>query len=308
MENKLQVIVNESGLETTKAKVMIERFSDYFQIADEWEKKARAIVVTNESQVADMQMARVGRLFLRDKRIALEKTRKELKEQSLREGKAIDGIANILKSIIVPIEDHLENQEKYIENKEKARLEAEAIETARKEEAARIAAEIAEAAERERIKAENERLRKEAEEKERMIAEERKKAQAEIERVEREKREAERKARAEKEEAERAARLAMEEKEREIRAEKEKAEKARMALENKIRAEKEEAARIEAENKQRIEAAAMASDYEKLDGFATALSRIVYPVVSSEKANRLLKRVESEIASIIRMINRSNKE
>ena len=73
MENQLEKIVNESGLESTKAKVMLERFESYFKIAEEWEIKAKTILVLNGTQTADMEMARVGRLFLREKRISIEK-------------------------------------------------------------------------------------------------------------------------------------------------------------------------------------------------------------------------------------------
>lgn len=52
MENKLSVIVKESGLEKTKAQVLLDNFSNYFQIAADWEKKAKAIVVTDASQTA----------------------------------------------------------------------------------------------------------------------------------------------------------------------------------------------------------------------------------------------------------------
>ena len=117
VENQLQVIVKDSGLEPTKAKFILDNFQNYFEVADEWTKKAKSILVTNENQTADMEMARVGRLFLREKRIAIEKVRKELKEQALREGKAIDGIANVLKALIVPIEEYLEQQEKLVEIK-----------------------------------------------------------------------------------------------------------------------------------------------------------------------------------------------
>jgi len=178
-DNKLQVIINDSGLETTKARVLLENFKDYFDIADEWETKAKAIVVTDENQTPDMQMARVGRLFLRDKRIAIEKIRKDLKEQSLREGKAIDGIANILKSLIIPIEEYLEKQERFVEIRDaeitkQKRIEAERLLQA-KEEAERIAREKTEIAERERIRKENEALRAEAIERERINQIERKK-------------------------------------------------------------------------------------------------------------------------------------
>ena len=111
MENQLQTIVQQSGLEKNKADFILKQFQDYFKIAAEWEDKAKTIIVTDASQKSEMEMARVGRLFLREKRIAVEKARKNLKEQALREGKAIDGIANVLKALIVPIEEYLDKQE-----------------------------------------------------------------------------------------------------------------------------------------------------------------------------------------------------
>ncbi len=89
MKNDLALMIKESGLEQTKAQVLLDKFTGYFQIASDWEKKAKAITVTDAGQKAEMQMARTGRLFLREKRIQIDRTRKELKEQSLREGKAI---------------------------------------------------------------------------------------------------------------------------------------------------------------------------------------------------------------------------
>jgi len=189
--NQLEVIVAESGLESTKAKAILEQFRGYFDLAAEWEEKAKVIVVTDASQETEMKMARTGRLFLRDKRLAIERTRKELKEQSLREGKAIDGIANVLKALIVPIEEHLDRQEHYVEikakeaaDKERARLEAEA-------QAKREAEEKAKREEAERMRAENERLRREADEREAEAREERMKAEAERRKAEQKARDAE---------------------------------------------------------------------------------------------------------------------
>lgn len=210
MDNQLQIIVEQSGLEQTKAQVLLDNFSNYFQIASEWEKKAKMIKVVNESQTDDMKLARVGRLALREKRITLEKKRKELKEQSLREGKAIDGIANTLKAVIVPIEEYLEKQEKFVEIKTANKQEAERLEAEKKEEEERIAKEKADVEERERIRIENEKLKKEAEERERVLQEERTKAEAErkkqeeklrkeIEEADRKRKEAEMKAKAEQE-------------------------------------------------------------------------------------------------------------
>lgn len=132
MENKLQILVKESGLEQPKAQVLLDNFSDYFKIAAEWEEKAKAIKVTDESQTADMKIARIGRLELAKKRQDIEKTRKELKEQSLREGKAIDGIANVLKALFIPIEQYLDRQEKFVEIKKAEKAELVRIEVEKK--------------------------------------------------------------------------------------------------------------------------------------------------------------------------------
>jgi len=175
MENKLAVIVRESGLETTKAKYVLEKFQDYFEITSEWEKKAKTIIVTNETQQAEMQMARAGRLFLMRKRTDIEKVRKELKEQALREGKAIDGISNILKALIMPIEEYLDKQERFVEIREESKQEALRIEAEKKAEEERIAKEKADAEALERARLENEKLKTEAIKREKQIMAERKK-------------------------------------------------------------------------------------------------------------------------------------
>lgn len=175
-DNQLAVIVQESGLESTKAAFILETFQDYFKIAAEWELKAKAIVVTDESQTAEMKMARVGRLFLKEKRVAIEKARKELKDQSLREGKAIDGISNVLKGLIIPIEQYLNQQERFVEIKAEIAEKKRLAEEERKAEEERLAIEAEERAEQERIRVENEKLKADAVEKERLLAEERRKA------------------------------------------------------------------------------------------------------------------------------------
>jgi translation initiation factor 3 subunit A len=120
-ENQLTVIVERAQLDKTKADYILETFKAYFSIAAEWEVAVKDLVVTDESQTDLMAKAKKGRLALKDKRVELERTRKNLKEQSLREGKAIDGIANVLKGLIEPLEDHLEKQEKFIEIREAER-------------------------------------------------------------------------------------------------------------------------------------------------------------------------------------------
>ena len=57
---------NEEALDNRER--FLEKFQDYFKIAAEWETKAKTIIVTNDEQKTDMEIARVGRLFLREKR------------------------------------------------------------------------------------------------------------------------------------------------------------------------------------------------------------------------------------------------
>lgn len=236
MENKLPTLIKASGLDKTKSQVLLDNFQDYFKIASEWEIKARAINVTDESQTADMKMARVGRLFLKDKRVSIERQRKELKEQSLREGKAIDGIANVLKALLIPIEEHLEKQEKFIEIKQAEETEKKRL----KDEQDRIDAEI---------KAEEERVKKEKAEAEAKVEKEKKEFEAKVE-----KEKADAKAKADKwqakikkelEEAEEKAKKLKADAEEKLKAEKEKKEKAKKEYEEKIK-------KAEEENKKRL--------------------------------------------------------
>lgn len=123
METSLVEIVEQNGLEKTQAQTILDQFSGFFEQAKTLEEEARSIVVTDESQVEDMKRARVARLTLKDIRVNAEKVRKALKEDSLRKGKAIDGIANVIKALVVPIEEYLESQERFAEFRETERKE-----------------------------------------------------------------------------------------------------------------------------------------------------------------------------------------
>lgn len=267
MENQLVKIVKESGLEQSKSQVLLANFQNYFEIAAEWENKAKMLIVTNESQKAEMKMAREGRLFLKEKRVAVERTRKELKEQSLREGQTIDAIAKILKNLIEPIENYLEQQEKFIEIKEAA-MKAE-----RKEKRVKILTDLNfdfqfvdilnmpdEKFNELVLKIENERDAKIAAEKK---AEEERIAKIEAERIENER------IRIENERLKKEA----EEKEKQAKIEREKIEKER-EIERKKQAEilakqeseAKEKARIEAEKQAKIQAELKAkAEAEKLE-------------------------------------------
>lgn len=260
-ENQLAVVVQKYELEPTKAQVMLDNFSNLFKFAAEYEQIAKNTVVTDASQTDQMQIARIYRLKVRDERLAVEKIRKELKEQSLREGRAIDGISNILKALLVPIEEHFAKQERFIEIKvaeeiariaEEERLEAERLERERIEAEEKVRRD-----EEERIRAENEQLRKDKEEAERKAAEEREVAAKKQRALEAAKRKSEQKAKAEREAAEAAAQKAREE----------QAERDRAAEIERRRVEAENQAKLEDERKKREKTEAarqVAEDQERI--------------------------------------------
>lgn len=157
--NQLLVIIKENELSEDKSKILFARFANFFSDAELWAKKAKLIKVTNESQKVIMDQARQGRLFLRKIRLDIENCRKDLKEQSLREGRAIDKVAKVLKEQIEPIEEYLDRQEHFVEYKE---AEKEAIiqaEVATRMEQERLAEEKRKSEELEVTRRENERLR-----------------------------------------------------------------------------------------------------------------------------------------------------
>lgn len=251
-----------------------ESFTQFFAEAEKWRKQALEIRITDASQTTEMKLARTIRLALRQVRVAAEKKRKELKEDALRMGKAIDGANNMLLAAIEPLERHCKEQEEFAERlaeEQRQKLITERREAlqpflqpghplpaldsmdeaqftkflddmrmlhdAREREAKRIEAErvAREAAEA----AEKERLRQEAEKlaREKAEAEEKAKA-AEKAREEAELRLAEERAAAEA--------AAIKEREAAERAHREAAEKARKeseALEAKAKAEREAAER-----------------------------------------------------------------
>lgn len=128
IETQIVLTVPDQELAPSFLTNLREGFQQFFVKAEEWRQKAVAIRVTSADQKGEMKMAKLARIELKNIRCAAEGTRKKLKEQSLREGRAVDGIKNLLDAAIVPLEDYLETQEKYGE-----RLEAERISKLRSE-------------------------------------------------------------------------------------------------------------------------------------------------------------------------------
>ena len=157
--NQLALEIQKRKIDKPIAEILLKNFQDFFKEAAEWEEKAIMICVVNENQTEDMKKARELRLSIAKRRVAVEKARKKLKEDSLRQGKAIDGIANILKAIFEPLEKHLYLQEKFVELRE-AKILREAQEKADAiEEKKLLALQEKEAKKQERLLEENVKLK-----------------------------------------------------------------------------------------------------------------------------------------------------
>ena len=185
-QQRFQVMVKEAQLDQSRADYLLQNFSGHFKEAAEWAKKAKDIIVTNENQTVMMEIARTGRLFLSKKRQEIEKARKWMKEPALREGQAIDKIANLLKDTIIPTEEHLRRQEDFVKLRQEAEAERIRLEVETRLEQERIAKEKADAEALAKAQAENARLRKESEAKEKALAEERRKVAYEQEKIKKE--------------------------------------------------------------------------------------------------------------------------
>lgn len=278
---ELSTLIENSMVEIETAKSLHEAFLPFYEQALDWNKQAKTIVVTDATQLTEMKQAREARLALKAIRISVENRRKTLKEDSLRKGKAIDGVANLLKALIEPTEAYLQEQEDFTKiaeanRKEKLKIEREqllqpfGITTAfykldeMDEETFKVLYSNAKLSFERKIeeekKAEEERIAREQEalkeqERIRIENEELKRKQAEQERLLREERmkaEEERKANEEKLKRER------EEAEKKLAEEKARAEAEAKLLreeqERKLAAERVERQRVEAELKAKQEA------------------------------------------------------
>lgn len=317
--NEIALVAQNAGLAPTGVENLLKRFAAYFNEAKKLAEGAKEIVVTDESQTDLMLKARETRLSLKSLRTHVEAVRVELKEQSLREGRAIDGVSNLIKALIVPVEEHLEKQEKYAEIKELERIQkkyeeriallspyvddislyaikdmsdvvfdnllagCKASYQAKKDaeakaEADRIAKEKEKEEEDRKIREENEKLKKEAEEKQ--------KESDRIAKEQEEKLEKERKAREEAEAKLKAEKEAQEKKERDAKA----AEEAKKAAEE------------EAKRK-----ALLAPDKEKLVELAGTIDKITLPAVSSKEAGDVVNEVQTKLSALSNYLREKSK-
>lgn len=253
--------------------------------------------------------ARALRLKLKAIRIDAEKTRKALKEDSLRRGKAIDGLNNLLEYQLVPVEQAMEEIEKAEERREAARKAA--LKAMREEELRQfadpthyalgempeeswqqlLAGAKAAKAERDRLAAEAEAARIEAA---RLAEEARIKAeqerQAEMARL-----------RAEREKAEAAAEAARQQAAKELARLAEEARKAKAEADRLAALEAARQAEIAAQQAAAAKAAhdaAMAPEREKVAAFAAMLRTLHAPDLQTDAGRELADRINRNIGRL----------
>jgi len=115
MKNELTKVIEQEKIIPTQAEFLLENFKIIFETAKEFELKASKIKVTDISQVEEMKKANELRIEIKNLRCEANNKRAELKAESLRTGKAIQGFYNVIEALTKPMESHLLKQEKFAE-------------------------------------------------------------------------------------------------------------------------------------------------------------------------------------------------
>lgn len=111
--DQITLIVEQTGVQKSTADELSASFGPIFGQLSEWKTKAVSLVVTDASQATEMKQAREARLALKDIRVSADKRRKELKEDSIRYGRAVQSVYNYIEDEIKPLEEHLLLQENF---------------------------------------------------------------------------------------------------------------------------------------------------------------------------------------------------
>jgi hypothetical protein len=85
----------------------------------ELSKKYLSLKINGLNDEKGFKDVHAARMDVRNRRIAVEKKRKELKEDALKFGKAVDAEAKRITGLLAPIEEHLEAEESAVENEKK---------------------------------------------------------------------------------------------------------------------------------------------------------------------------------------------
>lgn len=122
MALELQTQFEDYKVNKDTSKNIATAYSPFVKEFNESKDEAFSIVVNDINDIEGMQKAKEMRKKLQRIRIDLEAKRKEIKEYSLRTGKAIDGLASFITAAIVDAEKHVERQEKFAIEKENERI------------------------------------------------------------------------------------------------------------------------------------------------------------------------------------------
>jgi DNA repair exonuclease SbcCD ATPase subunit len=295
MSNIKLIVAQSNVTEETKA-LLEDRFSGFLAQTQEWSEKAKLLVVTSDDQTEDIAKAKTARLALKAIRVEAERTRKTLKEDSLRYGQAVQAVYNLIESQIKPIEEHLQLQEDF--TKLKAARERQQLKEEREAEIAPYREFVPniviedmteenfgklfwackvqfEQAEKAKAEAEQKRIEAEkAAELERLrIKEENERLRVELAKKEQERKAAEEKTKKELEEVNRKAEEARQAHLEQVRAQRAELE----AIEAKRRAEEAEMQRLESLRIAQEKASQAAPDKEKLLAFADKIFYMPVP-------------------------------
>jgi len=119
-EEVLDAIVKRENIAAPTAATLLASFAPYRGEIETALTEARGI--TDDTDVEQRKKARECRLTLKRIRVNVENTRKTSKEDAVRYGKAVDGMANVLKFLCEPEEKRLEAIEEAEQRRELERI------------------------------------------------------------------------------------------------------------------------------------------------------------------------------------------
>lgn len=343
-QNSIALYLDNNQVEAETKSTLLQSFEAFFTQAQEWKDKASGLVITSVDQKEEIKQAKEARIALKNIRVNTEHKRKELKEESLRKGQTIDAIAKIITNEILPIEEHLEKQEKFAEL-EAARIKAE-LQAARETELAKYDVEgqfyqlgsmpeetyaqllgnskiafdakvqAALVAEAERIaneKAEAERLKAEREaeaERIRLQAIENERLNKELEAQRKEADKAKAAVEKERQAAEKRLEVARKESERIAAIKQAELDKAKAELEKKqLEEENERLAKIaeQEEKDAKAKALLLAPDKEKVRVFFEQFKQLQFPQLESEAGKAMTLRINEALTVVKQVIIQDSK-
>lgn len=124
---EFKLVVKQTGIEPLTAQNLFDAYGPYFKEVNRLLEEAKAVDVTDATQVTMIKLARELRLKLAKQRVAADKAREQLKAESKRRGDAVQGFYNILKFMVEPVEEKLLAAEEFavrVEAKRKEELKA----------------------------------------------------------------------------------------------------------------------------------------------------------------------------------------